>query len=105
MKDVLPCRNALGVFAWGVTRVHVAVEAGEVAARDIQANTVTAMENLTHIAHIDCVLIDDTRVYQLRFEDGPSIARPYDALGNIVRAAIRVNIDKLDSEVSVPCRS
>src|SRR5215204_238866 len=91
----------LRVRAELVTGVEVAIEAWEVAAAHLQTNAVPFAEEIAGRPEVDLVFVDLTWRDRSRNVGPLAVAGADDAVSEVARVAIRVNIDQLPREVGI----
>src|SRR5579862_884750 len=87
--------------------IRIDIETWEVAARDVQTDTMSALEQVARREELDRHRIDLPSPHRRRFLPGIAISGPQHAVGQIHREPLRVvlgrrvDIDELRSEVGV----
>ena len=102
--DVLKRRHHAGVRSDGLTGVGVAVEAGEIAAGDLEPYPMPFLEQVAGGPQVDGVLVDLVRLDWLRRLARMAVASAYDAICQVSRVAVRSHVYQLCGEVSVSGR-
>ena len=110
VKDCVGCRcervacGGVATEIWTlVAGIEVAVEAGKIAARDFETQSVAFFEDVAGGPEVDREFVDfagrDERRMFLRF----SMAGADDAFGEVLREAVGPDVDEFRSEVGVGC--
>src|SRR5262245_58526739 len=84
-----------------LARVEVTIEAREVAARNIDANLVSGLEDVAGRPHINRVFVYLARLDRLRAFGRITVARTNDAVGQKARVAGRINVHDHRGEIGV----
>src|SRR6266581_985896 len=100
VQDRLAGRPQLGMLSEWVASVRVAIPAWEVARRDLQADAVTGFEDVAGCPQVDVEGVGLPGLEQ-RLRGPVPIPRANDAVRQIERAAVRVNVDQPRDEVGV----
>jgi len=83
--------------------VGVAIELREMAARDLDADTVPSEERHRRPHHVDLESIDLAPRERRRRGDALPIARAHDAFGHVVAGPVGMHVHELGHEVGVGC--
>src|SRR5258708_39881879 len=84
--------------------IGVAIEAWEVAAGDLQPDTVPGFKDLGGGANGNVQFVYLVRLHQYRLRQRFAEASAQDAVGDRLGAATGIDIDELGGEIGVPCR-
>src|SRR5438105_1532585 len=100
VQDRLAGRPQLGVLSERVASVRVAIPAREVAGSYLQADAVTGLEDVAGGPQVD---VEGVRLpgFEQRLRQTVSIPRANNAVGEIERAAVRVDVHQPRHEVGV----
>src|SRR5215208_3333111 len=98
VEDRLHRRQHLRIRAELVTGIEVAIEAGEVAAARLQTDAVPLAEEIAGRPQVDLVCVDLTGRDRPRGVGPLAVAGANDAVGEVTRVAVRVDIDQLPRE-------
>ena len=101
MKHCITRRNKGAREANIFTRIEIAVEAREIAARDFKAQRVSAEKHVARGPEIQGDLIDLPRIHQASVLHGITIAHAKDAFREILRESVRPNVNKLRGKVRI----
>src|SRR5260370_13862470 len=106
MKDAVDGLHEILLTLGGnrATCVGVAIKAREVAARDLQADTMSGSKDLGGCTNGNVQFIDVVWLHQHRLRQRFSVAGTQDAIGDRLGAAIGVDIDEFGSEIGIPLR-
>ena len=104
MMHRLHRRQELRLCRQGPPGIGIAVKAREVAAGDFQADTVPGLENITGGPQIDAVRIDLAGFKQCLVGRGLAIARPQNAVGQVLGKTAGMHVDQLGGKVRVDGR-
>ena len=105
--DCILSDGNLPVLANGFSRVWIDVEAGEVAAGDIQTNAMALFEHVAYRVENDIDFVHLSRLHHLAMFAAIAIPRAHDAVHQIqcipqgIVLAGRIDIDELGGEVSI----
>src|SRR5260221_4412012 len=84
--------------------IGVAIEAWEVAAGDLQPDTVPGFKDLGGGANGNVQFLYLVRLHQYRLRQRFAEASAQDAVGDRLGAATGIDIDELGGEIGIPCR-
>src|ERR1700694_4309132 len=82
-------------------RIEIAIEAGEIAARNLQAQRVTAQKDVARGPKIEGYFVDLSRVHQNGMLGGSPVAHAKDTFGEILREPIGPDVDEFRREVCI----
>ena len=80
MKYRLQGRDPFSVFSEGIAGIHVAVESRKITAGDMNSNAMSFLKEIAGRGHINSILIDFTRDYELGIKNRSSVFCPHTAL-------------------------
>ena len=92
VADCLKGSHGLGFSPGLLSGVGVAVESGEIAAGDFQADSVTLQEYVAGGHQVDCVLVNLPRLNEVSLFRGFSVPGSNDAVGKIPGAAAGTHV-------------
>src|SRR5215212_3834453 len=101
VADRLHGRLHLGVRAEFVTGVEVAIEAWEVATAHLQTDAVPLAEEVAGRPEVDLVFVDLTGRDRPGSVGPLSVAGADDAVGEVARVTVRVDVDQLAREIGI----
>jgi len=99
--DGVDCARGVAGASVVLSGIHIAIESGEVAAADFEANAVAFAEDVTGGPDVDREFIDLAGVQKRGLLLRIAITRAKDAFRKILREAIRGDIYEFGSEVRV----
>src|SRR5262249_45197595 len=105
VQNGLPRRVKLGLFAKPAPGVRVAVEAREVAARDLDADAVAWKKDVARGADVDSELSGLIGREEDRCRSAVSVARPDDAVGQGAGGAVGEDVNELRGEICIRLRA
>ena len=86
---------------YGFARIQIAIEPRKTAAGDIQSNAMTRAEEVAGHAQVDGHLVHAAARHQLGLLPRITILAPNDALAQIHRVSVRVDVDESGHEIRV----
>src|SRR4051794_25814150 len=99
--DRVARNSPLGLEADPAAGIEVAVDSREVAGRDVEADTVAGREDVARGPEVDSDLAYLTRFHEHRAFNGIAVPGAQDALAEVDRATVRVDVDEACGEVRV----
>ena len=101
MKDRLSSCTRLGPVSHSPTSIKIAIEAIEIAARDLEPDPVPALEQIASRDQVDRELIRSSRFHQSAATRAGAVTPTNNALAEIGRIAIGGDIDQPGGEIGV----
>src|SRR5687768_3560374 len=101
MMDRVGRRNPGLLVPVHSTGIHVPVEPGEVAARDLDSHPMAGQKHVARGLEVDLDLVPTPRLHEYRVRISVPIPGPLNALLEVERLPVRLNVEQLDREISV----